>query len=335
MNEPIETENVETFTVFLKSGWKYKDPHTQRIMSISYATEFQAARVDTDTIRFQKMVLPTRSDDDRVAIIEKRCLDDMVWKIVHPTQVIDVFADPQLLTYSHSVFPNTEIFVDRSFHDAAGIQIYKILDHELYVQNNPIDFTFFGTDTFANQGGEDEHGIITTMHLVPMKNMMVARVLNTDGLFIYKSKELYSGVIGLLPFNSRVVVQSKSFTRVPSHHHVQRYQVFHNKGWVNAVGMSGVPNLEFLALSTNPFEHQPKNLLADLIHKTPFLEEPVGGNDELKCVICLCREKEIAVLHDTYAHLLYCRICALIMEERKAPCPLCRTSVHRYLRTYR
>lgn len=304
----MPSDSPERFIVITKNGWSYHDPQMCRDMFMPFCTEFDATRIDDSFVLFNSKILPTACNG-QISIIEKACLDDMLWKVVAPQHPIDFFKDALRTEYVYTFYSNSEVIVDRSSNDLDG-KLYKVWNQELYFHISNKD------------------------HLQPMKRFILARVCNTDGLLLRPGKEIYSApILGLLPYNTIVVIKNKAFTDIPSNQNIKRLEIFHNTspGWINAVSsFDGKDNVDILGLTDNPFDHMSKTTIIKF-DASPFQDLSVNPT---MCVVCLTREKTVAAIHEGLGHLVFCSTCAPIMDQRKEKCPICRSPVLQYLRMY-
>jgi hypothetical protein len=296
-------KRTEIFIVIAINGFQHFIPNLNRTIFFPFSKEFKARRVDDSTIMYNSHLIPIRGEQDEIVMIEKKCIDDWIWKVSSSNQMIDIFSDSSLENYSYSVFPNTEIHIQQSFFKD-GIEIFQVYDRDLF---------FHSTS------------------LVPMKHLLIGRVLNTDGVILRKGKEIYSEVIGILPFNTKIVIEQKAFSDIPTNCRIPRYQLFDKKGWINVLSHSKSPNIEIIGLCNDPFSVS--TVVIDMNHNSPFISTESQEQSE-KCIICMNKEKIYSVIHNDYGHLLYCEDCVDKMKTRNENCPICRTPVIQYLRMY-
>lgn len=295
-------KNTELFIVIAINGFQYFIPELNRTIFFPFSKEIKAKRVDSSTIMYRSHLIPVRGEKNEITMIEKKCIDDWIWKVSSPTQIIDIFSDSSLENYSYSVFPKTEIHIQQSFFKD-NIEVFQVYDRDLF---------FHSTS------------------LVPMKHLLLGRILNTDGVILRKGIEIYSEVIGILPFNTKIVIEQKAFSKIPTTSRIPRYRLF-EKGWINVLGHSKTPNVEIIGLCHDPFSVS--TLVIDMNHNSPFISTETYEQNE-KCIICMNKEKTHSVIHNDYGHLLYCEDCVENMKSRNEKCPICRTPVIQYLRMY-
>jgi hypothetical protein len=170
--------------------------------------------------------------------------------------------------------------------------------------------------------------------IVPMKHCIFGRVCNTDGVLLRREKDVYSQILGLLPYNTVVVIDNKDFSAIPTQKNVKRYKIFPNKGWVNACsGYEDHVNIDIIGTADNPCALAEQTTVISL-DPSPFQDFSNTNVLTDSCIICLQHPRTIAVLHQEYGHLIYCKTCAEKMKEKNEKCPICRTQVHQYLRMY-
>lgn len=302
MPDPI----VRRFIVISRDGWTYRLFDQSRFMYMPLGTEFEAIRINDENIMLNTNLVPTKKDGN-IAIIEKECVDDMLWKVIHQKQFIDIFSDPLLSIYQHTYYENSEIIVDSCNHHAMDTKLYKILEQSLYFE------------------------LPYEIPLVPMKNFILCRITNTDGVLLRKDKEIYSPLVGLLAFNTKIVIQNKEFSNIPTTKNIKRLELFNNKGWISYMNADEKPNIEIIGICDDPFEYDATTLVIQLDH-SPF--QMMEDTQQQSCIICLHNKRTIAILHDSYGHLVYCNKCAEIMQNKKEKCPICRTQIVQYLRMY-
>lgn len=306
-----DNDQQKRFVVTAKEGWKFHDDRLFKDMFIPFCTEFNAFRIDDQHILYNANVLPT-INDNKIVIMEKECVNDMLWKVVSKHTHIDFYKDSALTDYSYTFYANSEIIVEECSNGPDG-KLFKAWEHNLYFS---IPFSF-------------------ESHMVPMNNLILGRISNTDGVLLRKTKEIYSDVIGLLPFNTHVIIQNKLFSDIPSNKNLKRLQLFNNMGWINAVSnYDGFPNVEIISLCKNPFQYSTTVIKLDQSPFQDFSTPKVNIHSPELCIICLQNERTVAVTHESYGHMLYCITCADIMSERNEKCPLCRTEVVQYVRMY-
>lgn len=305
------TDNEHRFIVIAKEGMCFRDDIFVRDMYIPFGTEFDALRVDEGHILYNGSILPT-TRGHKTIILEKECVEDMLWKVVSKHSPIDFFRDAMLTDYVYTFYANSQVIVDEC-RSSPGGKLFRTRDHNLY---------FSVPSVFED-------------HLVEMKNLILGRVCNTEGVILRQTKEIYSTVVGILPYNTYVVIKNKAFSDIPSTKHLKRLQLSGNLGWMNDMSnYDGLQNIELLGICTNPFRYSTTVIKLDA---SPFqdLDFPKSPKPTTElCVICLASERTVAVIHDAYGHMLYCKACADIMSERAEKCPICRTAVAQYVRMY-
>lgn len=303
-------DQQKRFVVTSSEGWKYHDEHVSKDMFIPFCTEFDAFRIDDQNILYNGNVLST-INDNKIVIIEKECLDDMLWKVVSKNTHVDFFKDHEMTEYAYTFYANSEIIVDECSNGPNG-KLFRKWEQDLYFS---MPFRF-------------------ESHMVPMKNLIVGRITNTDGVLLRKTKEIYSDVVGLLPYNTHVIIQNKLFSDIPSMKNLKRLQLFNNIGWMNAMSnYDGFSNVEIIGLCRNPFQYSTTIIKLD---QSPFQDFSAASknNDTDVCIICLQHERTVAVIHETYGHMLYCSKCSDMMSERNEKCPICRTEIVQYIRIH-
>lgn len=307
MTDGNQSQSLRRFVITAKEGFHYHDNILFKDMFIPFCTEFDACRIDEHYILYNSQLLPTRNPNKTIVILEKECVNDMLWKVISRQLPIDLFKDQELTDYVHTFYANSEVIVDECKNISEG-KLFRVWEQHLY-------FSLSADD----------------IHLVPMKHLILARILNTDGLILRKTKEIYSDVVGLLPYNTHVIIQNKSFSEIPSHKNIKRFQLFNNIGWISSMSsFDGRSNIEVIGICENPFHYSTTIIKLD---QSPFQDFSLPKGDGL-CVICLHSEREVAVTHNGYGHMLYCSKCAEIMSERNEKCPLCRTDITQYIRIY-
>lgn len=328
---------LRRFRVIHESGLIFTDDHELEYR-YPYLSEFDAMRVSDTMIRLpvsEEPVSVVVSDSRNhvcVLAMESDAIDDVMWQMMSvPGTGIHVYNDPKLDEYAFTIPKNTKIIV-RNRLRVDGQHVYEL-------------FPALGAPSSANMTGTKYIGydfyhyafLCPPLLLLPMKSILVGRVVNPDGLVVRQDKEIHSSIVGVLPLHSKVYIKSKAFSSLPFEANVHRYELVGGKGWINVYGQAYLVNVEILGHVCDHLTEGDMHMnMMEVGVSTPS-ENPSASMDTETpetCISCMQRKPNAVFVHGHTGHVVCCLECSENVHRRKMTCPLCRMKIDRVIRIY-
>lgn len=329
----IPKSDTRIFRVVSEDGFLITDDYNITYKYPFYA-EFEAERVSLTDIRFPHIDKRfSVVEGDKVYAVETQAIDDMYWNImIRGERGVHVYQTMQLVNYLFTIPDKTRIIVSR----------------RSIVKGKPVYGLRTGLSTEGYIGYDAYHHAFSnpSFMLVPLTGVLFGRVVNTDGLLVRKSKEIYSPVTGVLNMNARVYIQGKDFSDLPSNQNVHRYQLINNQGWINVYAN------ENYTLNVQLFGHVPFGMedsaydmaIVPCEHGSIRCDKDEGENNlgeedvQEMCISCMIKEKNALFLHGgddgEYGHRACCMQCAHKIIGLAMTCPICRLPIERVIQIF-
>lgn len=285
------------FTVISYHGiFIYKDDMTRYFYN--YLSEVNGKRINEYLIEINDKIISTLDNDNRIQIIETELLRDAEWKICQPYD-IHLYYDIELNEYAMTIPKNTDILIDK--------RIYYKSDYVYMTSCYFFSFFFYPNLTL----------------LCPMKNILIARVINKDGLIVRQGIENYSPVIGIINYGTFVLVQEKDFTKIPMYENSKRLCLYEKKGWINFE----TTNIEWIGIYNHSFICNTDIIPIDT---SIFIKTETIPEKDL-CIICFHNKINTVFVHGNDGHDICCKICS---EKINDKCPLCKQKIEKIIYLY-
>lgn len=286
------------FQVRNEQGFSFQ--HNNMNYTFPYLSTFEAERKKNTRIILSDFNPNIEIDINENDIIEIEALYDSFFNIFSEFPV-NVYSDEYLKDYSYTIPKNTNIQIKKSFSSTSTPYLSTyLLYNDLYIGD--MDHLYY-----YNQ----------KLKMRPLSKILMARILSKDGVIVRRHKEMYSPIIGILPYNQLIFIKKKDVCRLPSHDHTFRLQLLNEQGWIN---YNTCDNLTIDIIGYCKDE-EPINII-DLDNTSIFID------DSKKCIICLSNDKNIAFLHDDHAHNVVCKSCSNKFELNDK-CPICRKRIEK------
>jgi E3 ubiquitin-protein ligase Mdm2 len=251
--------------------------------------------------------------------MEVKAIEDLYWSIIVSQKYgIHVYSDTSLIDYVYSIPYQSKITIKNRLY-VDGCYVYEI-DPIL-----PQDKKYYiGVDLFHYM-----YNLLPIM-LKPIRHVLFGRIINTDGVLVRKTKEIYSPVIGVLNINARIYIKNKDFSTIPTVQNIARYELINNKGWINVTNGS-VHNVYIEGYV--PFDEKMEELQMTIIdfENTCFIKE---DKDYDKCIVCLNQKPDCVFIHGNTGHSICCVHCGNNIMKKKMKCPMCRQKIEKLIHLF-
>jgi hypothetical protein len=292
-----------------------------------YQSRFEADRIDYNSVKIHGMSTNVIIKKEHVVYaMEVKAIEDLYWSIlVIQKYGIHVYNDTSLIDYVYSIPYQTKInIINRMYVD--GCYVYQIENTNPLVPHKEKDKDkyYIGVDVFHYMYNS------TPIVLTPIRNILFGRILNTDGVLVRETKEIYSPVVGVLNINSRVYIKQKDFSTIPTTQNIARYELINNKGWINVT--NGCIHNVYIE-GYIPFDEKMEDLQMTIIDfdKTCFMKKE---NDYDKCIVCMNSKPECVFIHGDTGHSTCCLKCGNDVMKKKMKCPTCRQKIEKLIRLF-
>lgn len=286
------------FTIINKNG-VYIHKNEYHRYYYGFTSQISAKRINEYMIDIDGHIISTLDNNNEIQIVESELLKDIEWKISVGFN-IHLYIDSNLTEYAMTIPKNTDIFIDERFYS-----------HYQYIyKTGTYYFSCFSLDPLP---------------IVPMKNILIGRIINQDGVIVRRGVENYSNVIGILSYNSFVLIQNKDFTKIPIQKNIRRLELYEKKGWINLYHHN-ISNIEWLGIYNNNF---PCKMDIIPLNTSVFIKDEENIPENHLCIICYTNRIDTVFIHGNYGHNICCQNCSKKIKENE--CPLCKQNIDKII----